>query len=253
VSQSVSGATVHIQKASEVPARAAVRQIEICGTEAQRHMCETLIRQRLSNLKIDFDLRAADPLSCLPPERRRTVSQLHGLTGCAELDCARALTECDDDAEAAAEKLLLSMPAPDAAPSEDDLALRMAFAASMESSQREFAETEAREEAEAEAFIEAQMASLRDQPAALFAEEDDDELQAAIAESKRLADAPHPPTDDAEDRALADALAASLAMQTHAAGASGGRSELDDEEMMMREAIERSLLWARAEEEARGR
>ena len=110
--EQVSGATVRLQKASEVPEGASVRLIEIRGTAKQREACERSIANRCAKLAQDFASTPDDPLAQLHIERRKKVDQLQQLTGCPLLQCARVLEACSGDDEAAFERLLLMAGAP---------------------------------------------------------------------------------------------------------------------------------------------
>ena len=112
--QALSGATVTIQRVSDLSTGATTRLIEIKGSPSQREKAEALVRAKLSQIEQqvggDFQmaLSAADPLRHLSAARRRHVDQLHALTTAPPLECAKVLEACAGDAEAAAERLLLS-------------------------------------------------------------------------------------------------------------------------------------------------
>jgi len=112
--QALSGATVTVQRVSDLSTSATTRLIEIKGSPSQREKAEALVRAKLSQVERqvggDFQtaLFVADPLRHLSAERRRHVDQLHALTTAPHLECAKVLEACAGDAEAAAERLLLS-------------------------------------------------------------------------------------------------------------------------------------------------
>lgn len=226
---------MNIQKASKVPPSASVRTIEIAGTLKQRVLCEQLIRSRLADLSAAAIEREADPLAHLTAGVRSQVDQLHSLTGCPLLACARALEASKGDAEAAAEKLLLSFGgfeggAGEGGASADDAELAMEIervqALSLASARAEEQRQQQADEEEAEAFVEAMAQSAyvfaqaqarntlywqgRADEAVGVDPAEADELQRALAASEAAV------ASEASEAAMEDRLLAAILEQSRA-------------------------------------